>query len=107
MNLERIITINALLLIAIGLAFVLYGPIMMALYAIPELLDAGELSYWTITSFARMFGAALLGYGLLLYAIRGFTSQVNPETRRGIVFALLLGNIIATITSLTQQFAIW
>ena len=107
MKLPTLLIINAIAAIAIGLAFALYGPIMMAFFGVPEQSSLDALDYWMIASFARMFGAALFGFGLLLWAIRKAISDVSAQSRRSIVFALLLANLIGVFVSLTQQAAIW
>ena len=107
MKLTLLITINAILFIAFGIAFALYGPLMMAFFAIPEMTGIDVQAYWQMAAFVRMFGAALLGFGLLLWSIRSIIEGVAPEARRGILFALLLAYIIAAIVSITQQSSIW
>jgi hypothetical protein len=50
-----------------------------------------------------MFGAALFGFGLLLWAIRKAISDVSTQSRRSIIFALLLANLISVFVSLTSR----
>jgi hypothetical protein len=107
MKLNTLITIHSILIIAAGIAFTLYGPLLLAFFSIPELALANSLSYWQIAAFARMFGAAQFGFGLLLFSLRGVPAQVSPESRRGIVWALFLANVIGVFTSITQQVSIW
>ncbi len=107
MKLSRLVTINAILFIIYGIAFSLYSPLMMNFFAVPELQTIDSQGYWLLASFARMFGAALFGFGLLLWALRGSIDQASQATRRGIVFALILAYLLAAIVSATQQVSIW
>jgi hypothetical protein len=107
MKLSVLITINAVLLVASGIAFALYGPLMMAVFSVPDVLNIDVLEYWQMAAFARMFGAALFGYGLLLLSLRGFIDQAPQATRRGVCSALVLANVLGAIVSITQQSAIW
>jgi hypothetical protein len=107
MKLNVLIAIHAFLSIAFGIAFALYGPLMMAFYAVPELSGVDAQIYWQIAAFARMFGAALFGFGFLLFALRGFVDEIEAQSRRGLVFALFLANLMAFIVSITQQSAVW
>jgi hypothetical protein len=107
MKLNLLISIHALLLLGFGIAFALYGPIMLAFFAIPEMLEIDALAYWHLAAFARMFGAALFGFGLLLFALRGSIQKFNRQDQRGIVFSLLLANAMGLMVSLTQQASVW
>ena len=107
MKLNLLIGVHAILSIAFGIAFALYGPLMMAFYAVPELSGVDAKIYWEITAFARMFGAALFGFGFLLFALRGIIDEIEAQSRRGLVFALFLANLMAFIVSITQQSAVW
>ncbi len=109
MKLSHLLTINAALAIALGIAFSLYAPVMMAFFGIAEIPEGNILLYWNIASFARLFGAAFFGFGLLLWSVRSFPErdEFKLETRRGIVFALLIANGIGLFVAATQQFSIW
>jgi len=109
MKLNQLISLNAILFIALGIAFALYGPVMLAFFGVSEIESNNAILYWTIASFARMFGAVLFGFGLLLWAIRSesFIQAISPEIRRGIIFAMLLSNSLAAIVSFTQAWQIW
>lgn len=107
MKLTTLISLHAVLSIGFGIAFGLYGPLMMAFFAVPEVLEIDAMAYWQLAAFARMFGAALFGFGLLLWSLRGVIEAISPESRRGFIFALLLANLMGAIVSLTQQSAVW
>jgi hypothetical protein len=106
MKLSSLISFNGILFLAFGIAFALYGPLMMAFFNVPE-LSIDSVTYWHLAAFARMFGAALFGYGFLLWALRGAVDELPAAKRRSIAMALLLGNLLATVVSLTQQSSIW
>jgi hypothetical protein len=106
MKLSALVTFNGILFIAFGIAFALYGPLMMAFFDVPE-LNIDSTTYWHLAAFGRMFGAALFGYGFLLLALRGAVDELSAAKRRSIAMALLLGNLLATVVSLTQQSSIW
>ncbi len=109
MKLTQLITVNAILAIAFGIAFGIYGPIMMAFFNVPETPGGTVGLYWLVVSFARMYGAALFGFGFLLWAIKGVVMQpsTSPESRRGIIFSLLLANAMGAFVALVQQSAFW
>ena len=106
-RLNWLLSVHAILLIGLGIAFALYGPLMMAFFAVPELLDIDAPGYWSLTSFARMFGGALFGFGLLVFSIRNVMDQLTPDARRGVIFSLFLSNLMGAFVSITQQSAVW
>jgi hypothetical protein len=106
MKLPHWITIHAILLIASGIAFAMYDPLMLAFFAASDILE-DPLTYWHVAAFARMFGALLFGMGLLLWALRSTLEALPGKSIRGLIAALLLGSLVALLVSLTQQSAIW
>jgi hypothetical protein len=106
MKLSSLMTFNGILFIALGIAFAVYGPSMMGLFKVPE-LNIDSITYWHLTAFGRMFGAALFGYGFLLWAVSRGVNELSAAHQRSIVMALLLGNLLAAIVSITQQSSIW
>lgn len=109
LTLSRWITLNAILVMALGIAFALYGPLMLAFFGIADIPSQEVILYWNIASFARLFGAGLFSLGLLLFAIRTPIAQgeFSGPSRRGVIFSLLLGNLLAAIVALTQQASVW
>jgi hypothetical protein len=109
MRLTHLLTLNAILFIAFGIAFALYGPLMLAFFGVPEIPENNVQLYWHVASFARLSGAALFGFGFLIWAVRSLADgHVTPqEARRGVVFALLLGNLMGAIVAITQQSSVW
>jgi hypothetical protein len=102
-----LLSAHSILLIGSGIAFALYGPLMMSFFGVPDLLGMDAAGYWNLTSFARMFGAALFGFGLLIFSMRSALQQVTSQARRGALFALLLANLMSAFVSITQQSAVW
>lgn len=108
MKSAALLTSNAIIFIALGIAFTIYAPLMIDLLGILN-TDSSSVSYWYITSFARMFGVALFGYGFLLWSTKRILDQtpILPKTQQGLVFALFLSNLIGLIVAITQQVSIW
>ena len=106
MNFKQLITTNAILFIGLGIAFALYGPLMIAFFGILE-SDGSPVQYWYAASFARMLGAALFGFGFLLFALRRFNQPVGGEVERGITLAMIIANALGLLVALTQQVSIW
>jgi hypothetical protein len=109
MKLSQVLTLNAILFIAAGIGFTLYSPNVLAFFGVPELPGDSQELYWNIVSFARMFGAVLLTCGLLLWSLRS-GAQVSAERTqlpRDILFSLVFGFIILTVTAITQQSSVW
>ena len=106
MKLTLLMTINAVLLVGLGIAFALYGPLMMAFFSVPDKLD-NALSYWQVAAFARMFGAALFSFGLLVWAVRGAIDQLSPTAQRSLLSALMLANLLGAFVAATQQSSVW
>ena len=106
MRFNQLITTNAVLFIGLGIAFALYGPLMIAFYGILE-SEGSPLMYWFAASFARMLGAALFGFGFLLFALRRSTDSLDGEKRKGICLAMIIANALGLVVALTQQVSIW
>ncbi len=99
--------VNAIVLIAAGIAFGLYGPLMMAFFAIPELIGISADAYWQIAAFARMFGAALFGFGLLVWAVHNSFADLTIASQKRILAALILGHLMGAFIAITEQSSIW
>lgn len=108
MKTETILAVNAFTFIGLGIAFALYGPLMITFFGIQETGGDG-LIYWYVASFARLFGAALFGFGFLIWAARSLveTSPAGSRERRGLLLALLIACLMGLIVTLTQQFSVW
>jgi len=96
MKLKLVITINAIIFIAIGIGFTLYAPNALAYFGVSDLPGDNALLYWNIAAFARMFGAMLFIFGMVLWAVRGFF-QPAPDlatVQREIIIQRHLKNYI-------------
>ena len=116
MKLSKLVAVNALVFVGVGLAFTLYAPNALAYFNITSLLDtlpsdqeSSTLIYWSLVSFARMFGMAMFGLGILLWAVKGITADLTiaSELRRGIAFSMLIACLVGAFTCFTQTAAIW
>jgi|GEM_PF-823390 len=107
MRATLILKVNAITLVAAGIAFGLYGPLMMAFFAIPELLAISADAYWQIAAFARMFGAALFGFGLLVLAVHNSYADLTIASQKRVLAALILGHLIGAFIAITEQSSIW
>jgi hypothetical protein len=107
-KISQFFTFNAILFIGLGIAFTLYGPLMVNFYGILETESSG-ISYWYVTSFARMYGVILFGYGFLIWAIKDIpeNDKTSPQTRRKIIFAQLITSIVGLVVATIQQITIW
>lgn len=117
MKLSQLMTLNGLVYIALGIGFALYGPVLIPMFGVLRFGGQEAGLYWYVASFARLFGAALFGFGFLIWAVRSLGSQPRTaveepegglsETRRGIIFALLLSNLLSLFVVITQQYSVW
>jgi hypothetical protein len=109
MTLPRITLINAVAWIGLGIAFTLYAPLTMAFFRIPDISNGSVLMYWNVASFIRLYGATMLSLGLLLLAVRSLLliPGIPAAQQRGVLSALILGNLIALIVAIVQQFSVW
>jgi len=99
--------LNAVLFIAAGIAFSLYAPLTINLYARFTSQD-NALLYWLAVTFARMYGASLLGFGFLIWAISRLVEPTLPEgTQRTILLAMVIANGMGLAVAGTQQVTLW
>lgn len=101
-----VMTFNAIVFVATGIAFTVYGPMVMAFLNVPE-LNLDGIAYWHVTAFSRMFGAALFGYGFLIWWLARRADMLSGEMLAGAVRTLLLGNGIVAIAAISQQSQVW
>lgn len=101
--------INAVLFIALGIAFALYAPLMINAYGMLELSGAGGAEYWFTASFARLLGAVLFGYGFLIWAVQDLVARdlLTPDKHQRIVLGMLFGNVVGLFVAVTQQWQVW
>lgn len=106
MKSSTILNINAIIFIALGIAFALYGPMTLAFLSIQETEISGDI-YWLVASFARLFGAVLFGLGFVIWGIARSGEALPASTRAAVLRGLLLGNLVAVYVSVTQAYSIW
>ncbi len=65
--------------------------------------------YWYSVSFARLYGAALFGFGFLIWAVSAIADSLAqaPGARRSVLAAMLIANGMGLVVSLSQQITIW
>ena len=109
MNRSTLLNINAIVNMAAGIAFTLYGPLMMRLFGIPDIPSEDVLLYWNVAAFGRLFGATMFSFGLLIFSIKRIaeTAKFSESAWRNIFLALILSNIILSVTAITQQVSAW
>jgi hypothetical protein len=106
-TLNRFLSAHVIIAIGAGIAFGLYGPLMIAMFGILQ-TQGDSLTYWYVASFARLLGAMLFGFGFLLWSIRPILEQGRFSGFRGrILAALLLSNLMALFVSVVQQLSVW
>lgn len=94
MRASYVFATNAVIAYIFGLALLLIPEQTAALYDV-VLSDGGVYM-------ARLFGGALLSFGLLTWLVR---HAVASQERRAIVLALLVGNVAGFVVSLLSQLA--
>ncbi len=92
MSLRTVFTINAIVAVLFGLAFVLAPAAALSPYGVTT--DQAGLNI------SRLFGAATLGYAVLAWSAR---NAEDSAARRAIVLALFLGFAIGFFASLAGQ----
>jgi hypothetical protein len=107
LKLNWIVSINAISFLIIGIAFGIYAPLVLNFFGVPDIPSEDLLLYWTTVSFARLYGATLFGFGIVLWALRSYLEATLPESRRGVIFSLVLANIFAAFVAATQSASIW
>jgi hypothetical protein len=107
-SLKRWMFINAIVFIAFGIAFALYAPLVAGVFGILNTEGTSEM-YWYSVSFARLYGAALFGFGFLIWGVSYIADSLAqaPGARRSVLAALLVANGMGVIVALTQQVSIW
>jgi hypothetical protein len=108
-KLHQFVLIHAIISIILGIAFALYGPIMVRMFGILDFPGAEGALYWFTTSFARLLGALLFGFGFLLWAVRDMLSieSLPAEKAQRTALALLLGTVMVSFVAVTQQWQVW
>ena len=92
MKLKILFIINAIVAIVFGVAFVLIPAKVYSMYAIES--GAG-LDYM-----GQLFGAALIGYGLIAWLVR---KAADSDSRRAIILAFFIASGIGFVIALIGQ----
>ncbi len=97
---------TAVFMLALGIFFALWGPMML-----PYLGDGGlptpmkgNMTAWSAISFTRIFGAMLFTAGLVAWAARKLD---RPDDQRNVGVAFFAGGLFLLFIGLTQKIAIW
>jgi hypothetical protein len=107
LKIKYYISANAITFIALGIGFGLYAPLIAAFFGIPEIPSEDVLLYWTVISFIRLYGAAMFGVGLVILAVQNYLSNQTANARRGLLFSLVLANLMGAVVSATQNALVW
>ena len=94
MKLKNLFTINAIVAVLFGLAFVFMPATLLSYYGV-KLSAAGLIV-------AQLLGAAYIGYSLLTWLAR---NKEQSEARKAIVLAMLVSFAIGLVVSLIGQFS--
>jgi hypothetical protein len=106
---RTLLQLGAVLLMALGAFLTGWGPLILPSLGIPPLplpdpQAPQAIGLWKVIAFIRLFGAAVLGLGLVVWALRGVEDGVAlRRVARGM--AIATGLILGTI--LIQQVAVW
>jgi hypothetical protein len=92
MKLGALLTVNAVIAGVFGLAFIFVPAATLSVYGVTA--DA------QFAMVGQLFGAALLGFGLLTWSAR---NAADSEARRAIVFALFVSDAAGFVIALMAQ----
>ncbi len=109
MTFRTLMTITAVTLVAVGLGMIQGGPAFAVFYGEPPAADPARAStlavqVWTGIAFMRLVGALLAGVGLMAWCARGLT---HNDAQLALARGLLRLSVLAFLTALAQQLAIW
>jgi len=106
MNYRVVMISAAMAAILTGFIFMGYAPMTLPFYGVPELpWDSGrDMPFWRTMSFVRLFGALLLGFGLLTWRMRNL---IEPAQQRTVALAHFYAYSTTCLIALTQQIALW
>ncbi len=109
MRVRTLLSISAVLLALVGLFLVLQTGVAMRMIAdIPApataAADPAWKPYWQTAAFARLFGIALLAFGMVLWHVKPL---VGDGAERRIGLTLGAGFALAGLVALAQQVAIF
>lgn len=108
MTIQKAITTHAIFFIVLGLLFTLYSPLVFAWLGFTSLF-ADSIEYWLTVSFARLFGAALCGWGMVILTYQRNLSSLqdySPNQQRMLVTIILADGLLAFVSSI-QAASVW
>jgi hypothetical protein len=85
---------NAVISLVLGCALVVAWPLVMTFFGLNVQVTQGGMAV------TRLFGAAIIGYGLLTLLVRNAS---DSEARRAIVLSLFVTHALAFIVALPEQ----
>jgi len=92
MNIKNLMIVNTVIAIIFGVLFVIIPEDVLSLYGV----GAGM----QINFMAQLFGAALIGIGLITWNAR---NSDNSTARKAIIFSLFIADVIGFVVSLIAQ----
>ena len=98
MNFERLMGATSVIAIGFG-SYCLTGPFLSAFFD-----PARTHAVWSGIGFMRMFGALLMGIGMLAWLTRTVT---DADAQRRVSAGLLAANGAGFLMAMMQQMAIW
>lgn len=109
MSIERLTGLTSLVLIVLGVALAGWGPMIAPPFGIPaspapELTGSASAAWWGLAAFVRLFGAALVGVGAVLWAVRPSVGEVGRKRFAATMAVVLL---LTGLVALLQQIAVW
>ncbi|RPI26863.1 MAG: hypothetical protein EHM61_10430 [Acidobacteria bacterium] len=109
MKLQMLVTLTGALLIGFGFVFLFWGPMTLSLFGAshlptPVVSDEAAMQVWSAVAFTRLFGATLLGLGVVIWLLRSAVLLVGTRKLAGVI-ASIFG--ILSLTVLIQQLAVW
>ncbi|MCS6906783.1 MAG: hypothetical protein RML93_02740 [Anaerolineales bacterium] len=109
MSTQKWLILHAALLIAAGVVFLLYSPLVITGLGFDQLVQDSE-GYWAMVSFARLFGVALTAWGLTILGGERFASAVQSAegaSLRGILGAVTVGDFLGAFSAAIQAASVW
>jgi hypothetical protein len=104
MRLQTLMLVNAVVAFVFGIAFALWGPAILLASGLNTIPQADMLWFWISSTFVRLLGVTLVGFGLVAYAGSQFCES---SARFEINVAFLVANALGFVITLVQQVAIW
>lgn len=106
MKYRFVMTVAAVAVMLAGLAFGLYGPVLLGVFGIdqPPGFTPPHMSFYRMRSFLFVAGTILFGFGLVTLSAR---KVADPIVQRGIAIGHFFAYLAAGLMNLSQQTALW